>query len=111
MNLTDLTFPPNDRRFKGGGGSAPAPVAPPEPVAAPAATTPQAPLFAPAAPAASTSAPEATQARVDARKQAAKRKGINSTILAGADAAGPLGGAAAGSPIGGSGKSTLLGGG
>lgn len=108
MNFSNPFFPRHAFLFKGG-GSAPAVVAPPEPVAPPppATATPAAPIFAPTAPAASQSAPEVTQARIDARKQAAKRKGLNSTILAGADAV------AGSSTTGGSGgnKNTLLGGG
>ena len=108
MNSRQHLFPPFAFQYKGGGG-APAQVAPPAlldapaPVAAPVTAAPI--IQAPPAPAASFNSPETIQARVDAQRASARRRGLNSTILAGAPGeTGTLGG-------GGSGKNVLLGGG
>ncbi len=58
---------------------------------------------APPPPAATQTSVEVTQAKLDAKRQAKAKTGINSTILAGSDS---LGGA-----MPGAGKNTLLGGG
>lgn len=100
MNLYDLFYPRHSVRFKGGNGAPAAPL-PPTPTAPP-------PIQAPAAPPATTNAIEVTQARADAKRQAAGRKGINSTILGGADQNNNQTQALGGS---GNGKNTLLGGG
>lgn len=103
-------FPPHAFPAKGGGGGA-APPVPPAPVitSTPAAATP-APLYAPPGPVASSSGPETEQARLEAKRLARSRKGIGSTILAGADLTGVNAGQSA---LGGSaaGKNSLLGGG
>lgn len=95
-------FPPHAFLFKGGGGGSSTPQQVPPPPA------PTLAMPAPAAPPVTSSAIEVTQARLDAKKQAKARKGLNSTILAGAggESEGSTGGL-----LGGAGKGTLLGGG
>jgi hypothetical protein len=103
MNFARSFFPPHAFRFKGGAsaGSQPYAAYTPPPTA-PVIQTP-----APPAPPATNSAIEVTQARIDAKRTASKKKGLASTILAGA------GGSAAseGSLSSPTGKNTLLGGG
>lgn len=84
MNHTNPFFPRSTCLFKGGASGTPAMPAPPAP------------------PATSTSV-EVTQAKIDAKRQAKAKQGVNSTILGGAsaDAMAPAAG----------GKNTLLGGG
>lgn len=109
MTYRNFLFPPNAQRFKGGGGgTAPAMIAPPvaapppTPVTAPA--TPAPTIQAPPAPTATQDGPNVVQARIDARRAQAKKRGINSTILQGAGDEG-------GAQLLGGGKTTLLGGG
>jgi hypothetical protein len=111
MRIRLSLFPPHAFAFKSGGGgggsSAPAVQAPPAPPAAPIPAP--APVVVPttvAAPPVTSSSIEVTQSRIDARRQAKGRKGLNSTIRAGAMASKEdgLGGGAAG-------KNSLLGGG
>lgn len=112
MNFTHPHFPRSTQLFKGGGSTAaPTVLAPPPAVTPPPAViTPAAPATPPiaaaAGPAATLASPSVTQIQTDARRAAAKKRGLNSTILTGA---GPqpdnstLGGGRAGG--------TLLGGG
>lgn len=113
MNTKHPTFPRDTNLYKGGTPAAAQTIIQqaPTPVAAPAPTTPPI-TFAPPAPAASASATELTQAKVDAKKQLTKRQGINSTILGRAtgDAPSPASSPAMGAAPS-SGKNTLLGGG
>lgn len=114
MHRLLCNFPPHAFRHKGGGGggSSAAPPVQPAPVIAPVpvAATP-APLYAPPGPAASSSGPETEQARLEAKRLLRARKGIGSTILAGADLTGANAGQSALGGGGAAGKNTLLGGG
>lgn len=112
MNFTHPFHPRSTQLFKGGGSTAaPTVLAPPPAVTPPPAivnppVTPAPQLVAPAAPAASLASPSVTQVQTDARRAAAKKRGLNSTILTGAGAQqdnSSLGGAG--------GRGTLLGGG
>lgn len=96
MNFNRPFWPRHAFVFKGG-------------AAAPSAAN----IPAPPAPSASTSAPEVVQQQQDARKNAARKQGINSTILAGGLASNPFTGdkSSAGLTGSGGGKTTLLGGG
>lgn len=116
MNNLTAFFPRHAFAFKGGGGAptviAP-PVATPPPAVATVDTTTATPttpptIMAAAAPAASITSPTVTQAQIDARRAAGKRKGLGSTILSGVPAPANDGGTLGG---GSSGKNTLLGGG
>lgn len=114
MNFTHPFHPRSTQLFKGGGSSAaptviappPAVTPPPAVVSPPTVAAPQ--LAAPAAPVASLASPSVTAVQTDARRAAAKKRGLNSTILSG------VGGANADKSnslsVGGGGN-TLLGGG
>jgi hypothetical protein len=87
MDFNRPLFPPNAFRFKSGGG-----------------TDPKAgPIQAPPAPSAAPASVEVTQAKLDAKRNAKAKTGINSTILAGNEAFAPAQQAG--------GKNTILGGG
>jgi hypothetical protein len=100
MNFTHPFFPRHQFLHKGG-GSGDAPELAPAPVSAPAPTPTVLQTPAPAAPSATAASPDVMTAKNDAKKAAAKKKGLNSTILGDPNA---LGGAA-------SKPNTLLGGG
>jgi hypothetical protein len=97
-------FPPNAYAFKGGAGAMPSTTYVQQQAPAPTLQTPT-----PPAPPATTSSMEVNQARLDARRQAGAKKGLQSTILAGAT--GGQSESRNGLATTSTGKATLLGGG